>query len=159
MPAFKISSIMMMNSKTPTPSKTAAFYVLLAIITLLGVYLRLDQFGLQVLLDDEWHVLHQLLANPPSQLFLTFGHADFSIPLALFYWLEMNVFGLSELGMRWAMMLAGIAFVCMSIGHSITILLKIHGYVLAHLANFWDRNPLLLPNSEDPTLNSNPQSL
>ncbi|MCW8926420.1 MAG: hypothetical protein OQJ84_09200, partial [Xanthomonadales bacterium] len=83
------------------------FYLLLLIIFCVGVYFRLDQFLLQVLLDDEWHAVHQLLANTPAQMFLTIGHADFSIPLALLYWLERSTIGLSELGMRWPMMLAG----------------------------------------------------
>lgn len=84
------------------------FYPLLLIIFCVGVYFRLDQFLLQVLLDDEWHAVHQLLVKTPGQLFLTIGHADFSIPLALLYWLERSTIGLSELGMRWPMMLAGI---------------------------------------------------
>ncbi len=83
-------------------------------LALLAVYLRLDQFTLQVLLDDEWHVIHQLLFNTPSQLVTTFGHADFSIPLALLYWAELETIGLSETGMRWPMMLAGIVFVCVA---------------------------------------------
>lgn len=85
------------------------FYLTFFIIAAFGIYLRLDQFTLQVLLDDEWHVIHQLLTKSPKELLQTFGASDFSIPLALFYWLELKLFGLSELGMRWPMMLAGIA--------------------------------------------------
>ena len=84
------------------------FYLIFFVIVLIGILLRLDQFLLQVLLDDEWHVIHQLLVKGPKELFLTFGHADFSIPLALMYWLELKLFGLSETGMRWPMMLAGL---------------------------------------------------
>jgi len=87
---------------------TSKFYLLFFLIAAVGVYFRLDQFLLQVLLDDEWHVIHQLLLKDPQALFNTFGHADFSIPLALLYWLELNLFGLSEIGMRWPMMLAGL---------------------------------------------------
>jgi hypothetical protein len=85
------------------------FYLSLAAIVVVGVYLRLDQFLLQVLLDDEWHAVHQLLQKGPGELFLTIGQADFSIPLGLLYWLEKQWFGLSELGMRWPMMVAGLA--------------------------------------------------
>lgn len=90
------------------------FYIAFSFIALLGVYLRLDQFALQVLLDDEWHVIHQLLAKAPAELIRTFGVADFSIPLALLYWVELKWFGLSEIGMRWPMMFAGILFLCLS---------------------------------------------
>ena len=85
------------------------FYLFFALIVIAGVYLRLDQFTLQVLIDDEWHAVHQLLQKSPSELFLSLGHADYSIPLALLYFVEMKYFGLSELSMRWPMMLAGIA--------------------------------------------------
>ncbi len=85
------------------------FYLIFAIILLVGMYLRLDQFNLQVLIDDEWHAVHQLLQKTPKELFLSLGHADYSIPLALLYYWELTYFGLSELSMRWPMMLAGIA--------------------------------------------------
>jgi len=98
------------NSK----SQASWFFLAFAAIAVVGIYLRLDQFFVQVLLDDEWHVIHQLLARSPAELVRTFGVADFSIPLALLYWLEMKWFGLSELGMRWPMMLAGIGFLCLA---------------------------------------------
>ena len=84
------------------------FYLVLLVIIAIGAWMRLSQFSYQVLLDDEWHVIHQLLFKSPKELFLTLGHADFSIPLGLLYWLELKLFGLSELGMRWPMMLAGL---------------------------------------------------
>ena len=89
--------------------RATAFYPVFALIVIAGAGLRLFQFTDQVLLDDEWHVVHQLLRKSPSELFLTFGHADFSIPLAMLYWFESRLFGLSEFAMRWPMMLAGIA--------------------------------------------------
>lgn len=101
-----------MNTPASFKLNSHRFSLVFSAIALLGVYLRLNQFGFQVLLDDEWHVIHQLLFNSPLQLVTTFGHADFSIPLALLYWLELETIGLSELGMRWPMMLAGIGFLC-----------------------------------------------
>ena len=89
--------------------KPHGFYLAFLLLVVIGSYLRLDQFTLQVLLDDEWHVIHQLLYKTPLELYQTFGEADFSIPLALLYWLELKLFGLSELAMRWPMMLAGIS--------------------------------------------------
>lgn len=84
--------------------------LLLGVIIAAGALLRLDQFGGQVLLDDEWHAIHQLIsARSPSDLFLNFGFADYSIPLGLLYWFEAQWFGLGEWGMRWPMLLAGLA--------------------------------------------------
>ncbi len=90
-------------------SKSLGFYLVFLVITSVGVYLRLDQFTLQVLLDDEWHVIHRLLVKTPKELFQSFGPSDYSIPLALLYWSQLKLFGLSETGMRWPMMLAGIS--------------------------------------------------
>lgn len=82
----------------------------LAGIVLAGIAIRLFQYPQQVLLDDEWHAIHQLLrGKSPGELFLSLGHADYSIPLGLLYWLEMRWFGLSEWAMRWPMLLAGVA--------------------------------------------------
>jgi len=50
-------------------SKSLGFYLVFLVITSVGVYLRLDQFTLQVLLDDEWHVIHRLLVKTPKELF------------------------------------------------------------------------------------------
>ncbi len=76
---------------------------------LAGSVLRLLQFGDQVLLDDEWHAVHQLLSGKSwSELLTTFGHADYSIPLGLLYTLQADWFGLSEFAMRWPMLLAGL---------------------------------------------------
>lgn len=88
--------------------KSFRFYLALAVAAFVGAFLRLDQFVSQVLIDDEWHAVHKLLGSSPKEIFLNFGSSDFSIPLALLYWLEADLFGLSELGMRWPMMVAGI---------------------------------------------------
>ena len=98
-----------MKSLIAIKSELPYFYLPFLIIILIGSYLRLDQFAQQVLLDDEWHVVHQLLKGNAGYLFQTFSRADFSVPLALLYWLQLQLFGLSEAGMRWPMMLAGIS--------------------------------------------------
>lgn len=103
-----------MKKPLHTSSASRGFYLVFCVIAALGIYLRLDQFTVQVLLDDEWHVIHQLLAKTPTELVQTFGIADFSIPLALLYWVELTHFGLSEFGMRWPMMLAGCLFLCLA---------------------------------------------
>lgn len=81
---------------------------LLCMVVALGAWLRLDQFAIQILIDDEWHALGQLVGGSPARILLSFGLADYSIPLTLLYWYEAQWFGLSELGMRWPMLLAGL---------------------------------------------------
>jgi len=97
------------NRKPATGEGPVWYYAAFLVVVAIGVWLRLDQFSMQVLLDDEWHVVHQLLSKSPGQLISSFGQADFSIPLALFYWLELKTIGLGEMEMRWPMMVAGIA--------------------------------------------------
>lgn len=80
---------------------------LLAIL-LFGAWLRFDQFIYQVVTDDEWHALNQVISHSPRQFLLSYGFSDYSIPLTFLYWNEANGFGLSELGMRWPMMSAGL---------------------------------------------------
>jgi hypothetical protein len=77
----------------------------------LCLWLRLDQIVAQVVTDDEWHALQQVISHSPRDFLLSFGVADHSIPLTLLFWQEADWFGLSELAMRWPMMLAGLATV------------------------------------------------
>lgn len=86
-----------------------AWVLVLLFALVLGAWARLDQFPGLVLLDDEWHAVHQLLKGmEPGELLLTFGSSDYSIPLGLLYHWQARVFGLSELAMRWPMMVAGL---------------------------------------------------
>jgi len=81
----------------------------MVILAALGAWLRLDQWLDQVLIDDEWHALHQIIEHTPAQLFLSFGYADYSIPLGMLdAWIAAH-FGLSEIAMRMPMMVAGLA--------------------------------------------------
>lgn len=82
-------------------------WVVLLVIMLLGIALRFDQFVDQVLLDDEWHVIHQILQHSTSELFRIFGHADYSIPLGLFYSWIAQYTPLTEALMRAPMFIAG----------------------------------------------------
>jgi hypothetical protein len=82
---------------------------LMVLVVGAGAWVRLDQFAAQVLIDDEWHAVHQLLAHGPTEMLRDFGYADYSIPLGLLYWAEMHGFGLSEAAMRWPMLLCGLA--------------------------------------------------
>lgn len=79
------------------------------LLVALGAYLRISQFNTQVLLDDEWHAVHQLLSGKtPQELFLTLGWSDYSVPLGIFYyWLSHNT-GLTEFSMRLPMLSASL---------------------------------------------------
>ena len=79
------------------------------VAALAGAALRLDQFGAQVLIDDEWHAVHQVLRRGPAAMFLDFGFSDYSIPLGLYDWTLARWFGLSETAMRMPMLLCGLA--------------------------------------------------
>ena len=96
-------------SKRITADKQQSTMLLVLIAIAIGFYVRLDQFLIQTLIDDEWHAVHQLLRSTPTRIATSFGHADYSIPLTLLYWFEARFFGLSEILMRWPMMLFGLA--------------------------------------------------
>jgi len=76
---------------------------------LAGTALRLHQLRDQVLVDDEWHALHALLAGGPLDVLRSFGATDHSIPLTLYDMLLESTVGLTELGMRLPSLVAGIA--------------------------------------------------
>jgi len=78
-------------------------------LLVIGAYLRTSQFKMQVLLDDEWHAVHQLLSGKaPAELFLTLGLADYSVPLGIFYYWLSRFSGLTEFSMRLPMLLASL---------------------------------------------------
>jgi hypothetical protein len=83
-----------------------------------GVWLRLDQLASQLLLDDEWHAVYRVVHDAPASVFLDFGHSDSSIPLTLLYLFESHAFGLSEIGMRWPLVAAGIATLVLFPGYA-----------------------------------------
>ncbi len=90
------------------PRAGIAWAIALALAFVAGAWLRLDQIAAQVLIDDEWHVVHQLLQHGPAEMFVDFGYADYSIPLGLLAWYEARWFGLSELMLRLPMLLCGL---------------------------------------------------
>ena len=102
-----------MNDSALSAPFPRAWPWLFALAVVLGATIRLDQFTAQVLIDDEWHAVHQLLRLSPAQMFLEFGHADYSIPLGMLDWLESRWFGLSETAMRWPMLACGLATLVM----------------------------------------------
>lgn len=89
----------------------ALFYALFLFVLAIAVWLRFSHFGQQIVLDDEWHALHALMRLNYAELFATFGHADHSIPIALWLkWLAEHV-GLNEWRMGLPFLLVGVATV------------------------------------------------
>ncbi len=90
-------------------SARLSFLLLFALALGVGIWLRLEQLASQLLLEDEWHAVYRVVHDSPLAIFLDFGHSDHSIPLTLLYGAEAQLFGLSEIGMRWPSLAAGIA--------------------------------------------------
>ena len=74
-----------------------------------GAWLRLWQIDIQIFIDDEWHALHRLMHVGYREIFLSFGHADYSIPMTLLFNLMAETIGLSERRMRFLPLLFGLA--------------------------------------------------
>lgn len=107
---------------------------LLTLAVVCGAVLRLDQFSTQLLIDDEWHAVHKLLAvGGAKEIFLSFGYADHSVPLTLLYWLQSSWFGLSEVGMRWPMMACGLLTLVFFPAHVMRVLGRREAVVFAWL--------------------------
>ncbi len=80
-----------------------------AAVVALGLWLRFWQIDLQILIDDEWHAVHRLMQASYSEIFLSFGHADYTIPLTLWFKFLAETIGLSEWRMRALPLLFGCA--------------------------------------------------
>lgn len=76
--------------------------------TAAGAYLRFTQLSSQILIDDEWHAIHKLLHSDVKGIVTSFGVADYSIPLTLYYRLLATHGGLTEWQMHLPMLVAGI---------------------------------------------------
>jgi len=82
---------------------------LLVVACLTGAALRWYQLRIQVVLDDEWHALHKLLQSDSWDILTSFGYADHSIPLTLYYRFLLLHGGLTEWVMHLPMLLSGVA--------------------------------------------------
>jgi hypothetical protein len=91
------------------PAEAIAWQGLLAAGILVGAFLRWYQLGIQVVLDDEWHALHKVLYSDAVGIATSFGYADHSIPLALYYRFLLLHGGLTEWVMHLPMLVSGIA--------------------------------------------------
>lgn len=97
---------MIAGSLREWPPATLLFW--LAVFTA-GAWLRFWQIDGQILLDDEWHALHRLIQAGYGEIFLSFGHADYTIPLTLLFRALAETVGLHEWQMRLLPMAFGLA--------------------------------------------------
>ena len=75
----------------------------------LGLFARLFQAELQIPMDDEWHAIAKAATASPREIVLSFGLADHSIPVALYYDALIDAGKLSEAWMYAVPLAAGIA--------------------------------------------------
>ncbi len=75
---------------------------------LVGAALRAYQLPGQILVDDEWHALHKSINSGYAGIVTSFGAADHSIPIALYYKLALDTIGLSEWLIRAPFFVAGV---------------------------------------------------
>jgi hypothetical protein len=85
----------------------------IALATLLAAWLRLHGLDIQVVQDDEWHAIHKLMSSSYGEIARSFGLADHSIPLTLFYKAMAETIGLDEVDMRIVQAACGIALVAL----------------------------------------------
>ncbi|MDT8449272.1 MAG: hypothetical protein RQ847_03780 [Wenzhouxiangellaceae bacterium] len=91
------------------PLRSLATPLAWALIIAIGAGLRLWHIGDQILIDDEWHALDKLMWAGYQDIFLSFGVADYSIPLTLLFNLLAETIGLTEWRMRALPLLGGTA--------------------------------------------------
>jgi hypothetical protein len=88
----------------------------MALATVLGAWLRTYRLAEQVVLDDEWHAIHKLMNAGAVDILGSFGQADHSIPLTLFYKALAATIGLDEIDMRAVQVACGIALIVVAGG-------------------------------------------
>jgi len=82
-----------------------------AAVVVVATWFRTWQLGHQILIDDEWHAIHRLMRASYLDIFLSFGHADYTIPATLFFKFLADTIGLGEWRMRAIPLLSGLATV------------------------------------------------
>jgi hypothetical protein len=92
------------------PRTTAWTWTIVAALAIgAGAWLRWFELGIQVLVDDEWHALHKVIHSDAYGIATSFGFADHSIPLTLYYRFLALHGGLTEWVMHLPMLIAGVA--------------------------------------------------
>ena len=98
-----------MNNRSFRSLDRLGYYGAWALIITFALLLRLWMLPGQLLADDEWHALNQVINVSPMTTFISFGYSDHSIPMTLFYFVLSAIAPLTEIMMRLPMMLVGMA--------------------------------------------------
>jgi hypothetical protein len=98
-----------MSASARARSPSWPWAILAAAAIAAGAWLRWYQLPIQVLLDDEWHALHKVIHSDALGIATSFGFADHSIPLTLYYRFLALHGGLTEWVMHLPLLVAGIA--------------------------------------------------
>ena len=85
------------------------FAALILFAAALGATLRLFQFGMQLIGDDEWHAINIAVDFSFKHVLTHFHEADNCIPLTAFYKILLETTGLDEFGLRFLQIITGIA--------------------------------------------------
>ncbi len=97
----KAKSEKLKSSPDYIPVKNSAHYLIcLSLITAIGVYFRWDQFGSQLVGDDEWHAVRIATRHTYSYILTHFQTADNCVPLTFLYKVFLDTIGLNELTLR-----------------------------------------------------------
>ena len=102
-----------MTPSAPPPA-LGVWSIMVAIAIAAGAWLRWYQLGIQVLVDDEWHAVHKLLNSDAWGIATSFGFADHSIPLTLYYRFLALHGGLTEWVMHLPMLISGIVLLAIA---------------------------------------------
>lgn len=76
-------------------------------VLVLGVFLRVYQLDDQIITGDEWHALHIAMQADYGEIATSFGDADHSIPVALYFKFLMDTVGLQQWMIQAPFVLAG----------------------------------------------------
>ncbi len=94
---------------TSVKTRVTGYAALLACAVVIGALLRLYILPSQILLDDEWHGLNQVIDASLSDVLTTFDAKDnTSLPLNLYHWTLLHTVGWSELTIRLPVIMAGL---------------------------------------------------
>jgi len=104
----------MMRAAAPRTGRWMAWTLAAAFAIAAGAWLRWYQLGIQVLIDDEWHALHKVIHSDAYGIATSFGFADHSIPLTLYYRFLALHGGLTEWVMHLPMLVAGVALLAVA---------------------------------------------
>jgi uncharacterized membrane protein len=89
--------------------KNPSFLLAMGCVFAVGAYLRLNTLSSQILLDDEWHSINEVIGKNYTDVLTQFNpHDNFSLPFAIYNLALYHTFGWSEFTLRLPVILAGL---------------------------------------------------